>query len=146
MKPLHTIQKVINLIKQFEGFRSSPYRCPGGRLTIGFGHIGPDVVPGLKVTEEEAEVLLRKDLELVERAMEPMIFVELSDNQFSACASLTYNIGISAFRHSTLLKKINDGDLPGAAMEFLKWDKVNGIPVPGLLKRRKVERDVFHSL
>jgi lysozyme len=72
-----------------------------------------------------------------------MIIPELSENSFSALASFVYNIGIGAFERSTLLKKLNSGDFQSAADQFLRWNHVNGISVRGLLRRRKLEREIF---
>ena len=93
MKPIRTHQKIIDLIKQFEGFRSEVYRCPAGKLSIGYGHTGMNVKLGMRITLEEAEALLRKDLVKIESAIAPMITPKLGENAFSALASFAYNVG-----------------------------------------------------
>lgn len=145
MIPLKTNKQGIELIKRFEAFKSKVYACPAGRQTIGYGHTGPDVTLESRVTKEEAEALLLKDIEAIEAILNLLIKTELNTNQFSACVSLTYNIGIKAFQRSTLLKKLNQGELQSASDEFLKWDQSNGKRLRGLTLRRMAERSLFLS-
>lgn len=131
------------IIKQSEGLRLEAYLCPAGVWTIGYGHTGKDVVEGMKITRGEAEELLEGDLEKFEKDILKMVKVGLTQNQFDALVSFTYNVGGGALKTSTLLKKLNAGDYMGAADEFLKWTKAGGKELPGLVKRRRTERALF---
>jgi lysozyme len=139
-------QQGLDLIKKFEGLRLKAYRCPAGVWTIGYGStVG--VVGGQEITEEEAEALLKDDVFQTELYVDSIIKMPLSQEQFDALVSFIFNIGIGAFRYSTMLKKLNKGDDLGAANEFLKWNKatVNGVkkPLAGLTKRRIMEKELF---
>jgi len=138
-----TNKAAINLIKTYEGFRSKVYSCPAGRLTIGYGHTGPEVNFESKINREEADALLLRDIGKIEAGLALLINSALNENQFSACVSLVYNIGLKAFKGSTLLKKINQEDLQAASDEFLKWDLSNGKRLRGLTLRRMAERSLF---
>ena len=131
------------IIKQSEGLRLEAYLCPAGVLTIGYGHTGSDVREGSRVSREEAENLLTRDLERFEKDILKMVKVELTQNQFDALVSFTYNVGSGALKTSTLLKKLNAGNYMEAADEFLKWTKAGGKELPGLVKRRRTERALF---
>lgn len=139
-----------DIIKEFESFRAMSYKCSAGKMTIGWGHV---ILPGEKIpvpiTKEKGEELLSKDLEQVEKCIEKNITVPLSQHEFDALASLTFNIGVSAFRGSTLRWKLNQGLRKEAAEEFLRWNKFTD-PEDGKLKvaegldrRRKKERELF---
>ncbi len=144
MKPIPTSKRIVNMLMRLEGFRADSYRCPAGRWSLGFGET-EGVTAGQHITREDAEGRLREDLDRIAQAIAPLIEPELTENAFSACVSLVYNIGIEAFTHSTLLRKINQGDMEGAANEFLRWCNVHGVPVRGLRRRRAIERGVFLS-
>jgi len=132
----------LNLIKSFEGCKLTAYRDQGGILTIGFGHTG-DVTPGETITQDRANSLLEEDLVNTELLVEDQLEKVPTSNQFSAMVSFTYNLGIQRFMKSTLLTKYNDGDIQGAASEFLKWNHVNGVVDPGLTRRRQAEMELF---
>lgn len=134
--------KGLELIKKYEGCRLLAYKCPAGVWTIGYGHTA-DVKSGMAITKYDAERLLLQDLKRFEEGVEALVKVPLTSNQFSALVSFAFNCGLSALRSSTLLKKLNVGDLNGAAREILRWDKVNKKPVEGLTKRRKEEQKLF---
>lgn len=141
---MRTSDKGIDLIKAFEGLRLNAYRCPAGVPTIGYGHT-KDVVMGTKITAEDAEELLRGDLEVFEDGVAEAVKLSLTQGQFDALVSFSFNLGVGALRKSTLLKKLNMGDIEGAADEFLKWNRAGGKVLPGLVKRRKAERELFLS-
>lgn len=133
----------IQLIKRFEGFSPVPYRCPAGKITIGYGHV---IRPGEsfgRLTEAEATGLMLRD---IGSRFAPMVAahikVPLNDNQFSALVSLAYNAGAAPLA-KTLGRKLNDGDLPGAAREFDRWVNAGGRVLPGLVRRRAAERVLF---
>lgn len=113
---------------------------PGDVPTSGFGSTGPDIKLGDKTTPIKAVERALRDLGKMESAIKGCVTVPLSQGEFDAYASLTYNIGASAFCHSTLVKKLNDLDYAGACAEISKWDKFNGKPLAGLTIRRAAER------
>lgn len=137
--------KGLSLIKSFEGLRLKSYKCPAGIWTVGYGHTGPDVLPYMVITEQQAEELLRKDLEVFEDAVEAAVTVELNQNQFDALVCLAYNIGRGAFRSSTLVRLLNNEQYEDAGDQFLRWNKGGGQVLPGLVRRREAERALFLS-
>lgn len=133
----------IELIKYFEGFKPEPYICAGGYLTIGYGH---KLLPSdrySKISEEKAEIILKKDLLRSERAVLKYINNSLSDNQFAALVSFTFNLGGAALQRSILRQKINYDLYKEAGKEFTKWVYAGGKRLPGLVKRRKSEKKLF---
>lgn len=134
--------KGIELIKKFEGCSLSSYKCPAGVWTIGYGHI-KNTKEGMKITLKEANIFLQNDLKIHEKNVEKLVKVPLSQNQFDALVSFEFNVGISNFQKSTLLKKLNKNDFIGASGEFEKWIYANHKPLLGLAKRRKAEKELF---
>jgi len=141
-KGTHINEAGLELIKSFEGLRLEAYRCPAGVPTIGYGTT-TGVKMGTRITKAEAEALLRRDLEKFEAAVRSLVKVPLTDNQFSALVSFTYNLGAGALQHSTLLKLVNQGNFAAAAREFLKWNRAGGRVLPGLTRRRQAEEALF---
>ena len=131
--------------KEFEGLRLLAYQDVGGVWTIGYGHTGKTVVRGLTITHDEAEKLLRMDLGWAVDCVNKNVSVVINQNQFDAMVDFCYNVGCGAYRSSTLLRKLNAGDVDGAADEFLRWKFVKGIETPGLLRRRMADRELFLS-
>ena len=109
---MKTSQVGVDLIKQFEGFRTKSYLCPAGVWTIGYGHTGPDVKEGMEVKASRAEYLLKQDLIKFEDTINNNVTVKLEQNQFDALAAFTFNVGVSAFTSSTLLRRLNSGEDP----------------------------------
>lgn len=142
--PITTSDAGIALIKRFEGLRLSAYRDSGDVPTIGYGHI-EGVRMGTTITEEKAEQLLRGDIGRAEDAVHAAVTVPLSQHQFDALVSLTYNIGAGALRKSTLLRLLNEGDYAGAAKQFERWKYDDGKVLQGLVRRRADEKDLFLS-
>jgi lysozyme len=136
------IDQAIQLIHQFEGIRHRPYFCPAGKLTIGWGST-LEVRPGMEITNEQAEDMLRQEVLELESELNLCVTVKLKDHERAALLSLAHNIGITRFRTSTLLKKLNQRDKKGASEEFTRWVHVQGKRLPGLVKRRAVEKVVF---
>ena len=137
---------VVELIKEFEGFRAQSYSDVVGVWTIGYGTTrvhGNKVVPGMVCTREEAEEYLYDELEPVAERISAMVKVPLTQNQFDALCSFSYNLGTGALQSSTLLRKLNAGDYNGSANEFPKWDHAGGKKVAGLTRRREAERNLF---
>jgi len=135
------------LIKSFEKCVLTAYQDGGGVWTIGWGHTGPEVVAGLVWTQEQADTQLPHDLshavQAVNSSLTPWAAAHVTQNEFDALVAFTFNVGVGAEAHSTLLKCIGAGNFGQAADEFLKWDHVNGQVSAGLLRRRQAERDLF---
>jgi len=131
------------LLTTFEGCELTAYDDGGGVWTIGYGHTGEDVYPGLTISQTQAEKLLRIDLEKFESFVEDAVEVQLNDSQFSALVCLCFNVGPRAFGSSTLLRLLNDGNYQVSANQFPVWNKVNGQPGLGLTRRRLAERALF---
>lgn len=144
MMNLTARDRALELIKHFEGFESRAYVCPGGKLTIGYGHT-KTVKDNDEITEEQAERLLRYDLKDAENAINALVEVPLAQNQFDALVSFIYNIGAERFRKSTMLRYINRGDFKRAAKEFSRWKYAGGIIRRGLVRRRAAERALFEG-
>lgn len=129
--------KALELIKKYEGCKLEAYKCPSGVWTIGFGHTGSDVYKGVKISKEEAEILLEKEFKKLKEQVNFLLNVSLNEKQVGALTSLVYNVGLGAFKKSKLLKRINNSDnLELIAKEWLEFNKVNGKILRGLLKRR----------
>jgi len=134
--------KDIDTIKVWEGLRLRAYQDTGGVWTIGYGHT-KTAKPGMVISEQEAESLLREDIAWVEDVLNTTIEVPVSQKQYDALGSFVYNIGGTQWRSSTLLKKLNQKDYVGAAKEFPKWKYDNGRVIQGLLNRRIHEQQLF---
>ena len=134
----------LDLIKSWEGFRADAYRCPAGVWTIGYGHT-LDVNPGSTLSLKQGELLLLKDLRRYEQAVNNYVTVPLYQNQFDALVSFCFNVGTSAFKNSTLLRLLNQKQYTAAAKQLLRWTTGGGRVLPGLVKRRKAEFDLFMS-
>ena len=126
------------LIKEYEGLRLEPYRDGAGVLSIGYGHTR-GVTEHTHCTPEIAEAWLESDLQEAEDAVGRLVKVPLTDNQFAALVSFTFNEGQGKLAGSTLLKKLNEGgyDLVPACLK--SWIFVNGKQSPGLVRRRNAE-------
>jgi len=144
------------VLHYFEQCRLEAYPDPGSAdghpWTIGWGDTGPDVKPGLVITQDEADARFARRLE---REFEPgvmsLVKVPLTQGQFDALVSFAYNVGLDidtdtlaeGLGDSTLLRKVNAGDFAGAAEEFPKWNKNDGKVMLGLRRRRAAERALF---
>ncbi|MBN8512446.1 MAG: lysozyme [Rickettsiales bacterium] len=133
----------IELIKEYEGFSQTPYICAAGRPTIGFGHKIRKKDKMVLLTLAEAESLLIQDLFIAERAVIRAVSRELTDNQFAALVSFTFNLGAAALQRSCLRQKVNYGQDKEAAREFLRWVYVGGKRLQGLANRRRAEGILF---
>ena len=136
---LSTSDAGIKLIKSFEGCHLTSYYCPANILTVGWGHTGPDVHSGMTITQEEADNLLKSDLKRFEESVNKYTTAKLYQCMFDALVSFTYNCGTDAFRNSTLLRLLNEGDYEGAAGQFSRWVNGSNGPLPGLVRRREEE-------
>lgn len=122
-----------------EGYRENAYIPLAGDIpTIGFGTTS-GVKLGDKTTPEKAILLAQRDIEKFEGAIKECVKVPLSQNEYDAFISLSYNIGTGAFCRSTLVKKLNAGDYIGACNQILRWNQFKGKPLAGLTKRRQEE-------
>ena len=139
-------QAGVDLIRRFEGCRLDAYPDPGtggDPWTIGYGATGPGIAPGVVWTQEEAEARLVEDIAQFAGAVERALTVPVSANEFAAMVSLAFNIGAGAFKKSTLLRLVNDGHFEAAAEQFLRWTRAGGREMPGLVRRRQAERQLF---
>jgi len=134
-------QSTLAFITKEEGARNKAYKDSKGLWTIGVGHLikaNEQHLITATLTDQEVEELLRSDLKWCSEAVETSVKVPLQQNQFDALYSLCFNIGETAFRKSTVVRKINENDLKGAADAILMWNK------PAVLEnRRKRERALF---
>lgn len=151
-------QRGLKLVMAFEGFREMVYLCTANYWTIGYGHMirpfdktrdtreimSANPFPN-GVTKAEAEALLSDDLETAERAVSRLVKFPISENQFSALVSFTFNLGAGNLQASTLRRKINRGELEEASAEFMKWTISGGRKTPGLVRRRQAESALFMS-
>ncbi len=136
------------IIRHFEGFSSMPYLDPVGIPTIGYGSIwGLDrrrvTMEHPEINEDDGEIILGRMLRHTERAVIRLIRVSLSEDQFSALVSFTYNLGNGNLQRSTLRMKANRGDTAGAAAEFPKWRRAGGRVLRGLVRRRAEEQALW---
>ena len=137
-------EKGLVLIKHHEGLRLEAYKDAVGILTIGYGHTGA-VTEGQAITPEKADELLRQDVNNVEVCISKCVTVPLTQGEFDALCSFAFNLGCTALRNSSLLRKLNASDYEGASAEFKKWDHAGGMQLAGLTKRRAAEADLFES-
>ncbi|WP_251854197.1 lysozyme [Enterobacter asburiae] len=146
---MQTSDKGIALIKQFEGSKLTAYQDSVGVWTIGYGWTQPvdgkQIRAGMTIKQETAERLLKTGLVSYERDVSRLVKVGLTQGQFDALVSFTYNLGARSLSTSTLLRKLNAGDYAGAADEFLRWNKAGGKVLNGLTRRREAERALFLS-
>lgn len=131
------------LTRGFEGLRLEAYLDQRGVWTVGYGHTGPGVHAGLTITEADAEAFLASDIAGAVGAVNRLVTRDVSQNQFDALVDFTYNLGAANLARSTLLREVNAGNFAAAAKEFLVWDHVDGRVVPGLLRRRQAEAELF---
>lgn len=133
----------LEIIKASEALRLVAYRpTPTDVWTIGWGHTH-GVRPGDRCTPAQADQWLAEDCFDAEFEVEEHVTVPLSQSQFDALVSFTYNCGGENLAHSTLLRLLNAGDYAGAAAQFPRWNKDNGKVLPGLVIRREKERHLF---
>ena len=146
---MQTSDKGIALIKQFEGCKLTAYQDSVGIWTIGYGWTQPvdgkPIRAGMTIKQETAERLLKTGLVSYESDVSRLVKVGLTQGQFDALVSFTYNLGARSLSTATLLRKLNAGDYAGAADEFLRWNKAGGKVLNGLTRRREAERALFLS-
>ncbi len=147
---MKTSSNGVAVMHYFEQCRLKAYPDPGtgaAPWTIGWGDTGPDVVPGLTITQDEADSRFAKRLT---REFEPGVLDAVQQNvtqaQYDGMVCLAYNIGMGNFRSSTLLRKFNLGDVAGADAQFLVWNKAGGKVMLGLRRRRAAEQALFRGM
>jgi lysozyme len=154
-------QKCIDNIKKDEGVRQRPYQCPALLWTVGVGHvIDPQhaKVPLAQrkalpipagwdrtLSMEEVDEILRKDLARFEQGVSRLITAPLTQGQFDALVSFSFNVGLGNLQNSTLRMKVNRQEYEAAAQQFLVWTKAGVKVLPGLVKRRTHEKEMFES-
>lgn len=135
----------LELIKHFEGCVLTSYLDAVGIWTIGYGHTAT-AKQGQSITQSQANILFQDDVAKFEQSISVWAAshgISLNENEFAACVSLTYNIGMGAFSSSTVARKLKANDRPGASDAFLLWNKGDGEVLPGLVRRRAAELDLF---
>lgn len=133
------------LIREYEGFAPAMYLCPAGKATIGYGHMvseGEDFSERT-ITHAQAEALLRSDVAEVENAVNRLIEAKLTQNQFDALVSFTFNLGAAALARSTMRKCLNEGKYEYIAKEMMRWVYADGKVLDGLVRRRAAECKLF---
>ena len=133
------------LIKSFEGCKLAAYLDSVGVPTIGYGHTS-GVFMGDSCTQAQADAWLAEDLKDAEKCVNDAVTVPLTQNEFDALVSFTFNLGCGNFRKSSLLRLLNGSDYDAAALEFRKWDKAGGQVLAGLTRRRNAEARLFEGL
>ncbi|WP_425878169.1 lysozyme [Acinetobacter sp. TWP2-2-3] len=137
----------IDLMCNFEGLELKAYDDGVGVWTIGFGTTkypnGIRVKKGDTCTLDEAKAYMQNDLKDFERTVNDAVNVSINQNQFDALVSLAYNIGATAFKKSTLVKRLNEGNYKAAANQFNVWVNAGGKRMQGLVNRRAAERALF---
>ena len=140
----------VAVIQHYESCELKAYPDPatgGDPWTVGWGCTGPDICRGTTITQSEADIMFAKRLA---REFEPGVTAALTkpctQGQFDAMVCLAFNIGLGAFRVSTLVRKFNAGDIAGASQQFLRWDKAAGQSMKGLRRRRAAEKAVFSGM
>ena len=128
-----------------EGVFAAYMPTPQDRPTIGWGSTGPDIAMGLTWTQAECDVRFATDLAKFATGVSAAITGETAQNQFDAMVSLAYNIGLGAFKASTLLRLHNAGDFTGADAQFAVWNKQAGKVLPGLVRRRATEAAMYRG-
>ena len=137
-------QQGLDLIKKYEGLRLEAYKCPAGVWTIGYGHT-KGVYKGMSITKEEAEKLLQQDVSVFELQVINTVG-KLKACKIDALVSFAYNVGVAAFRGSTLCRKVKaNSDDPAIRNEFMKWIYAGGKKLQGLERRRKEEAEMYFS-
>lgn len=131
--------QALTLVKSFEGFSPTVYKCSAGVDTIGYGHALRKGESFSHITEDEALELLAQDMQSAAAAVDRLIRVPLNDNQLSALISWTFNLGSGALQRSTLRMRLNRGEYWAVPMEMMKWTRARGRVVKGLVRRRQAE-------
>lgn len=139
-------QRGASVIKTWEGLRLKAYLCPAGVPTIGYGHTATAKM-GQTITTTEADALFKKDVAKFEKAVTDLVKVPLTQGQFDALVSFTYNVGVGAFTKSTLRRELNKGNHTAVPAQLRRWTKGDPKkpPLLGLVRRREAEIELWMS-
>lgn len=132
----------IDFIKKHEGLRLTAYLCPANVWTIGYGTT-KNVKRGQRITEQQAEDMLKDDLADFEKTVNTHVTAPMTQWQFDAMVSFVYNVGVGAFRASTLLKRLNALEYVEVPRQLMRWTRGGGKVLPGLVRRRQEEAKLF---
>jgi len=132
----------MRLIRRFEGCRLTPYLCPAGIWTCGWGSTGPDVVPGHSWTRDYADRRMERDARQFIRGTLTLC-PNLQGDTLCAIADFAYNLGLGRLKASTLRRRLLAEDWDGAKAELMKWTKGGGRVLPGLVRRRAAEAEML---
>ena len=138
--------KGLKLLMEWEGCRLKPYKDAAGLPTIGVGHLvhhNEDFHTG--ITTQQALDLLATDIERFERAVTDYVHVPLNQNQFDALVIFAFNVGVSAFRTSTVLQRLNTGSYDTVPNRLRVWNKAGGKVCQGLVNRRENEIKLWNG-
>lgn len=144
----HITPHGLALIREFEGFSSEIYLDAAGLPTIGYGHLlrsGEEEMFKRGISEAAGQALLIKDISRAEQAVLRLINVPLTDGQFDALVSFTFNLGSGALQRSTLRRKVNREEHHDAPAEFMKWVWAGGKRLKGLIRRRSCESELYRT-
>lgn len=142
--PMQISPAGIDLIKRFEGCRLSAYLDAIDVPTIGYGHTG-GVKMGDVITQDQADAMLANDVQVRVNAVNAIVTKPVTQGQFDALVSFAYNCGVANLLHSTLMKMINRGEADSAGPQFLLWSRAGGKVLPGLVRRRQSEKDMYEG-
>lgn len=159
MRKMRVGQAGKQLFKEWEGLRTHVYLDSGGEPTIGIGHLltrderasgkiwinGQPVRYANGLTEKQCWDLLEQDLDIAENAVNDRVIVPLTQNQFDALVSFAFNVGAEAFRKSTLVRALNQGQYDQVPTQLRRWVRDNGSVVPGLINRREKEVSLWNE-
>lgn len=133
----------LSLIREFEGFYPVPYRCPAGLWTVGYGHVLAVHEPKETISKVQAETLLSMDVRRSEWSVAALIKVSLSQAQFDALVSFTFNVGSGALERSTLRRMVNQHAHDEVPEQLMRWVYAKGRKMPGLVRRRLAESMLY---
>ena len=136
---------LINFIKKFEGYSSHAYICLAGKKTIGYGHVLKEKENIETISEEKAEELLYDDINKASCSVIRNISAKLTQGQFVALTSFTFNLGAASLQRSTLRQKVNRNEHSQVPSELMRWVYSCGKVIPGLVRRREEESNIYMS-
>ena len=135
----------LDLIRHFEGCYTTKYTCPAGVWTIGYGHTRSGIEES-PITRERADQLLLEDMPIYEAEIKGMVTVQLRQHEFDALVSLAFNVGGTKLARSRTIAELNAGNLIQMKVEWAEWRKADGVVMPGLVRRRDAEIDMFSGI
>ena len=142
---MQTSSQGLTLIKQFEGFRPTPYRCPAGKLTIGYGHVIKAGEVFTNINKQKASDILQSDIKPIETWLRMHMTLSLTQNQWDALVSFIFNIGLGKFRESRVFSNLASQNIKEALRLWGQWVHAGGLKLKGLEDRRKAEIKLFQE-